>query len=359
MRDQTPTVGTLTGTPDPVTWPDPLTLTATDVTDDGAVTGVSFYRETNGLPGLQVGDFGDLFVGTDPDGSDGWSFDVPTTSLDNGTYTLWSQATDDAGLIGTPASTIGTVIGAPPPAVSSSQFLFDALPQQLTFTFSQDISASLSLADIVVEDLTSGTIVTPSALSYDLASNTATVTFSGILADANYRATVLAADITSPGGTPMAADHLLDFFFLTGDANHDRSVDITDLGILATNWQATGMLFGDGDFNYDGTVDITDLGLLATKWQVNLPAAASRPAAPAGRKSTPWLKALDSLGLRQPRAKYILARRLAAPLAGVTRGVESPAAPQGRGRELCKSCPPARGNIALGSVLHITHPRCG
>ena len=43
-----------------------------------------------------------------------------------------------------------------------------------------------------------------------------------------------------------------------GDANRDRTVDISDLGILATNWQGSGKTFVQGDFNYDGIVDISD-----------------------------------------------------------------------------------------------------
>ena len=56
-------------------------------------------------------------------------------------------------------------------------------------------------------------------------------------------------------------------------------MNITDLGILATNWQGTNKLFNQGDLNYDGNVDITDLGMLATKWQANLPPAGQRPTA--------------------------------------------------------------------------------
>lgn len=54
---------------------------------------------------------------------------------------------------------------------------------------------------------------------------------------------------------------------IEGDANLDGVVDITDLGILATNWQEPANWLG-GDFNADGVVDITDLGALATNWQV-------------------------------------------------------------------------------------------
>ncbi len=50
-----------------------------------------------------------------------------------------------------------------------------------------------------------------------------------------------------------------------GDANSDGSVDVTDLGILATNYGGTsGLEWSDGDFTGDGAVDVNDLGILAT-----------------------------------------------------------------------------------------------
>jgi len=52
-----------------------------------------------------------------------------------------------------------------------------------------------------------------------------------------------------------------------GDANVDGSVNVGDLGILATNYGRTdspGWRFGD--FNLDGTVNVGDLGILATNY---------------------------------------------------------------------------------------------
>jgi hypothetical protein len=52
-----------------------------------------------------------------------------------------------------------------------------------------------------------------------------------------------------------------------GDANGDGKVDLSDLGILATNWgktDATGPT--QGDFNADANVNLSDLGILATNW---------------------------------------------------------------------------------------------
>ncbi len=51
---------------------------------------------------------------------------------------------------------------------------------------------------------------------------------------------------------------------LPGDANGDGVVDVTDLGILATNYGTGGAQWHDGDFTGDNQVDVSDLGILAT-----------------------------------------------------------------------------------------------
>jgi hypothetical protein len=55
-----------------------------------------------------------------------------------------------------------------------------------------------------------------------------------------------------------------------GDANLDGQVDITDLGLLATNWQDCGLGWAYGNFDGDLFIDITDLGILATNWQAGV-----------------------------------------------------------------------------------------
>jgi autotransporter-associated beta strand protein len=77
-------------------------------------------------------------------------------------------------------------------------------------------------------------------------------------------------------GEPVDATAILVRYTLAGDVNLDALVDITDLGVLATNWQLTGRLWYQGDFNFDGMVDITDLGLLATNWQQSISRTTAR-----------------------------------------------------------------------------------
>jgi subtilisin-like proprotein convertase family protein len=95
----TPKIATLTDSPDPVMQGGTLTLAANGVTDaDGTVVSVAFYRESNGIDGLQTGVDGDTLVGTDADPASGWSVDVSTGGLAAGTCTYYAQATDDDGL---------------------------------------------------------------------------------------------------------------------------------------------------------------------------------------------------------------------------------------------------------------------
>src|SRR5206468_11281416 len=79
------------------------------------------------------------------------------------------------------------------------------------------------------------------------------------------------------------------FFILAGDVNHDRAVDVGDLGLLATNYGVTsGATWSQGDFNYDGSVDIADLGKLATNYGVTLaPPGAAAVVAGATPVATP------------------------------------------------------------------------
>jgi len=51
-----------------------------------------------------------------------------------------------------------------------------------------------------------------------------------------------------------------------GDANLDGGVNVQDLSVLATNWEASAAEWAMGDCTGDGIVNIQDLSLLATNW---------------------------------------------------------------------------------------------
>jgi hypothetical protein len=164
------------------------------------------------------------------------------------------------------------------PLVLSSEFQFETA-QQVQYTFSENVGASLSVADFGIVNLTTGLPIPTAqlALSYDFFTNVATLTApgvpGGILPDGNYRVVISDVSVSDFAGNPLLPATKLDFFVLAGDANRDRKVDVADLGIFASNWQLSPRPFSLGNFDYsaNGLVDVNDLGMLASNWQKVLP----------------------------------------------------------------------------------------
>lgn len=170
-----------------------------------------------------------------------------------------------------------TPIDTTPPAVESDQFLMLTAPQSLQFTFSEDVSASLSASDLLLENITTGQTIPAAQIhlaGYDGASNAATFTFPsfafGALPSGAYRATLPAGSVTDAAGNPLAADHVFNFSFLAGDANFDNRVDSDDFNILAANFGLTSRNYSHGDFNYDALVSSDDFNILATNFGIAL-----------------------------------------------------------------------------------------
>jgi len=109
-----PSIGYLSATPNTITQGNNVTLTATNVTaSHGSVTGVSFYLESNNLPGLQTGANGDTLISTDTTSSNGFTATAPTSSLTAGNYTYYAQAIDSFNTLSNVVSTSITVQSAP------------------------------------------------------------------------------------------------------------------------------------------------------------------------------------------------------------------------------------------------------
>jgi subtilase family serine protease len=108
-----PTVATLTASAATITAGSTFTLTAGGVSDPNAgasVTKVSFYRESNGVAGLQTTGTADTLVGAATSGSNGaWTLSLSSSGLSAGAYTFYAVATDSLGLNSTAASTVVTV----------------------------------------------------------------------------------------------------------------------------------------------------------------------------------------------------------------------------------------------------------
>jgi hypothetical protein len=151
--------------------------------------------------------------------------------------------------------------------------------RNLTFTI--NMSEAIDAATVQATDLTAtqllstGSTVNFVPTSVQQSADRGTLTFTlPALPDGNYLFRLNTNSVSDDAGIPLVGAVIIEdatTFVLAGDANRDRSVDVSDLGILATNWQRTGKNFGEADFNYDGVVDVSDLGILATNWQKSLP----------------------------------------------------------------------------------------
>jgi len=162
---------------------------------------------------------------------------------------------------------------------------------------SENVGPSVDSGDAFIKNLTTNALV-PDAfvqVNYNAATNTASFTFPGYahgaLPDGNYKVTIPPSSFEDLAGNELAAGLSGTFYFVAGDANHDRTVELTDFTILAANFNGQGKTFDQGDFNYDGVVDLTDFTILASKFNYTLPATttatvASAPAAPAAPTTT-------------------------------------------------------------------------
>jgi hypothetical protein len=188
------------------------------------------------------------------------------------------------------------------PTVTASSFIFATAPHRLQFAFDEDVSDSLGTDDLLVENLTTGQTIPAGAfvVTYEAPHNRATFSHIGsgggdaLLPDGNYRATLRAAGIHTPNGNTLPADHVLEFRFLTGDANNDGAVNLQDFNILAANFGQSPRDFTQGDFNYDGTVNLIDFNILAGRFGAQLAPLASRAGA-SPRRALDWPLVRDDL----------------------------------------------------------------
>jgi hypothetical protein len=158
------------------------------------------------------------------------------------------------------------------PQVSTASFLFEtSRAVQIQFNEAMD-PATFAITDLVLDPVGVGSNVAPDSVLYDSVTNTATFSFNAI-PDGDYDARLLAGSVSDLAGNELPSEYATPVFYLAGDADRDRDVDINDLGILASNWQQSPRTFSLGDFDYSGTVDVNDLGILASRWQQVLASA--------------------------------------------------------------------------------------
>lgn len=202
---------------------------------------------------------------------------VITTDSDN-----WTPfSTKEAAASLRPQLQINSVEAVPPEVLSAS-FDHASAVQTLSLDFSEDVSASLRNVDVVLESITNPTTVLQLNVvpNWDAQLKRATFTFATAqIPDGRYRARLVPEGVTDVVGNAMIVGTSLDFFSLTGDANHDAAVNFDDLLILSQNYGQTGRLFADGDLDHDGDVGFSDLLILAQHYGESLPLAGASSAA--------------------------------------------------------------------------------
>lgn len=200
-----------------------------------------------------------------------------------------SMTSSDRATITYTGFEVGPTIDDIAPAVVSAEINLDGAPgfaegvirQSLDVQFSEDVSALLSAESLQLDNLTTGQTIpsTNIAVEYLAATNTARFTFpgyeNGVLPDGNYAGMILQG-LPDAFGNSLPAAVNFGFFFLNGDANHDRAVNINDFAILASRFNLPGT-FSQGDFDYNGVTNISDFALLASRFNTSLPAPANLP----------------------------------------------------------------------------------
>ena len=154
---------------------------------------------------------------------------------------------------------------------------------QIPLAFTKDVSASLSVNDVILQNLSTGFAVSPKqmALSYDPASNRATLTFPGLpgqkLPDGNYRFSLGAAGVTDSDGKPLSNDGTFEFHVLSGDTNGDRSTNDLDLyRVWQNQLKPPAQRDRNADLNGDGQVTLADLAPVMDSYGKHLPAVDER-----------------------------------------------------------------------------------
>jgi hypothetical protein len=196
----------------------------------------------------------------------GTTYSVTSSTLADGNRVMTTRLEDIAGNVSAAASPSLTVrIDTVAPTLTGSVFNF-LTGHDLRFTFSEDVGGGIGVDNFGLKDVTNNVSIPSASLSMAYAPNTATVTFpgfsNGILTDAEWEMKVN-ADVRDIAGNGFAGT-FFNFFFLNGDANRDRQVNLADFNILPAHSGQSNRNFSQRDFNYDHFVNIHDFNRRAT-----------------------------------------------------------------------------------------------
>jgi hypothetical protein len=197
-----------------------------------------------------------------------------SVDLTDGTHSITAKQTESGKSQSAASGALSIKVDTVAPTVTNASFQFQTAPQQLIYTFSEDVSASLTSSSISVASVPAGTNPALSAPTWNGATNTATFNFASTpIPNNDYQATMAASGVTDVAGNPLPANHVLAFFFLMGDGDRNKAVQLQDFNILASNFGKSGMTFSQGNYDYsaDGKISLTDFNQLATNFGRSVP----------------------------------------------------------------------------------------
>src|SRR5262249_37926137 len=140
--------------------------------------------------------------------------------------------------------------------VIGASYPIDARPDTVVFTFSADVSASLTASDLVLTRTDAGAVPAVQSVQWSGTNKTATFFLTpGEPTTGTYLATLPAYCVNPASGQPLNADYTFQYTFLPGDATKDGSVNSVDFNLLALHFNQSGQTWSTGDFNYDGIVN--------------------------------------------------------------------------------------------------------
>jgi predicted outer membrane repeat protein len=161
-----------------------------------------------------------------------------------------------------------------PLTVTSSSFTPGTMQPSLSFVFSSAVQqSSLAGGDLSLFDETIEQALNTQNMQVNYDSSAFTVTWMlPLLPEGNYKATLPADAVNDSSDDGLSASYTTNFFILSADGDRNRTVDILDFNILATNFGKAGQTFSQGNYDYsaDGQVNILDFNVLATNFGKHL-----------------------------------------------------------------------------------------
>jgi GH25 family lysozyme M1 (1,4-beta-N-acetylmuramidase) len=202
----------------------------------------------------------------------GTSYDDFTATA-NTTYYYWAASIDSNNVTGNKGTVDSGYADTIAPSVNSRNFQSQFGPAYISFTFSESVGSSISVSDLQIASVDSFASSVPAigSCQWIAASNTAKFYLQAPLADGDFHATL--SNVHDAASNAVSTGGSIDFHFLTGDANGDRTVNALDFNALASHFGFAGAGFAGGDFDFSGAVDTADFSALAARWNQTLPAA--------------------------------------------------------------------------------------